>query len=92
MGYVNLMKRSYELSNIKINMTDNFKHNLASEAFDLKLGARGIRQLFEVIVNEIDKNIQNGNILEVNIGDKALHDFTDITYIERKNKVKKLKK
>ena len=92
MGYVNLMKRSYELSNIKINMTDNFKHNLASEAFDLKVGARGIRQLFEVIVNEIDKNIQNGDISEVNIGDNALHDFTDITYIKRKNKVKKLKK
>ncbi len=89
MGYVSLIKKSYSKSGIEINMTDKFMDNLATEALNLKIGARGIRQLFERIVVEIDKNIQDGNIKEVNIGDNALTDFSDITYIE-KAKVKKL--
>ncbi len=88
MGYVNLIRKSYLKSGIKINMTDAFMDNLASCAFDLKIGARGIRQLFEKIIAEIDKNIQNGDVAIVNIGDNALQDFNDITYIERKVKIK----
>ena len=89
MGYVSLIKKSYSKSGIEINMTDKFMDSLANGALNLKVGARGIRQLFERIVVEIDKNIQDGNIKEVIIGDNALTDFGDITYIE-KAKVKKL--
>ncbi len=89
MGYISLIKKSYQKSGIKVNLTDNFMNNLATLAYNKKIGARGIRQIFEEkILYKIDEIISNGNIVEVNIGDNALTNPDDITYIAKKAKIK----
>ncbi len=89
MGYISLIRKSYQMSGVRINLTENFMNNLAIASFNAKIGARGIRQIFEDrIIPHIDERVVDGNILEITIGDNALLDPNDITYIERRVKKK----
>ncbi len=88
-GYISLIKKSYLMSDIKINLAEGFMENLAIAAYNKKIGARGIRQIFEdKIIPKIDELIANYDISEINVLDNALIDPNDITYVEKKVKKK----
>ena len=83
-GYVNLCKKSYLASSVTIKMSEEFKRKLARQAKDKKMGARGIKTIFKKIKDEIDKNIQAGDISEVILDENSLDNPSQITYIKRK--------
>ena len=85
-GYVNLKKKSYEFDGVKIEMSDGFKRNLAKASFNEKKGARSIKTTFKRVLDEIDKNIIDGDIETVVLSDESLDDFKTIRYVKRKSK------
>ena len=64
-------------------MTDTFARGLASKAFKSNEGARGIKNIFEEITTEIDRNNQNGDVIEVTLDGEAVSDYSKISYVKR---------
>ncbi len=82
-GYVALSLKSLSKGGVKVNMTDTFARKLASKALETKEGARGIKNVFEDIVTEIDRNNQEGDLLEVTLDEEAITDYSKINYVKR---------
>ena len=83
-GYVNLKVKSYELSGVKIEMSEGFKRSLAKIAYQDKKGARSIRTVFKRVLNEIDRNNLDDSVEEVILDDNSLEDFKTIQYVKKR--------
>ena len=83
-GYVNLKVKSYELSGVKIEMSEGFKRSLAKIAYQDKKGARSIRTAFKRVLNEIDRNNLDDSVEEVILDDNSLEDFKTIQYVKKR--------
>lgn len=83
-GYVNLQKKSYEFDGVKIEMSEGFKRNLAKKSFLDKKGARSIKTIFKRVLDEIDKNLLDGEIDTVILDDNSLEDYKSIQYVKKK--------
>jgi len=82
-GFVCLNVKSYSKSGIKISMSEAFKRQLAHEAYQKGEGARGIATVFSNIINEIDRNVLNGDVKEVILNENSLVNPKTITYIKK---------
>ena len=84
-GYINLCKKSYAISGIKLNITEGFAQKLAKRVKEKNEGARGIKTIFSTFKDEIDKNIQLGDIEEVIIPEESIDDVKKMIYIKKNN-------
>ena len=84
-GYINLCKKSYAISGIKLNISEGFVQKLAKRVKEKNEGARGIKTIFSTFKDEIDKNIQLGDIEEVIIPEESIDDVKKMIYIKKNN-------
>ena len=84
-GYINLCKKSYAISGIKLNITEGFCQKLAKRVKEKNEGARGIKTIFSTFKDEIDKNIQLGDIKEVIIPEESIDDVKKMIYVKKNN-------
>jgi len=82
-GYVNLKVKSYEWDGIKIEMSEGFKRSLARASYKDKKGARSIKVIFKKVIDEINKNIQDGEYEKVVLSDNSLDDYSSIQYVKK---------
>ncbi len=76
-----------EPSGIKLNITEGFAQKLAKRVKEKNEGARGIKTIFSTFKDEIDKNIQLGDIEEVIIPEESIDDVKKMIYIKKNNKL-----
>lgn len=84
-GYINLCKKSYAISGIKLNISEGFCQRLAERVKEKNEGARGIKTIFSTFKDEIDKNIQLGDIEEVIIPEESIDDVKKMIYVKKNN-------
>ena len=84
-GYINLCKKSYAISGIKLNITEGFCQKLAKRVKEKNEGARGIKTIFSTFKDKIDKNIQLGDIKEVIIPEESIDDVKKMIYVKKNN-------
>ena len=83
-GFVNLIKKGLESDGIVVSISEEFKKELAKKAMEKKQGAAGIKSTFIKYKQEIDKNIQDGDVEKVILDKTCIDNLKNITYVKRK--------
>ena len=83
-GFVNLSRKSYEFEGVKLNLSDEFKRNLAHKSHLDKKGARSIKTIFSGLLDTIDMERSKNDIEEVILDEKSIDNPKSISYIKRK--------
>lgn len=85
-GYVNLKIKSYKKEDIDLELTEEFKKELAKASYLDKKGARSIRTIFSKILSDVDLKLMEDDYEKVILNEGSIKDSSKITYVKRLKK------